>query len=547
MNNSNRLNPGTQSALDPQFRQDRFLRVFLMGASIFGLLAILATLINPIAPVNETIYVAAFAIVIVLTFMRSAYGLRAGIVLALLYILGLWSLFDSGVGGSAQVFLLALIVVSGLLFSFRVSIPGLVVSLLTIAISGWLLITQQVPLSAHLGSAPASSDWISAGISFLILGGLIVAALHLLQSELGNAETLAASSLQSLKTEGLELETRAGSLTQEKESRDVQLRATLYFNSQISEVQDTSLLLRRSVELISQRFGYYHVGIFLLDNQQKIAFLQAASSVPGQELLTKGYRVNVGDQNVIGRAVESGKLVQSGGQQTRATTKDTGELSRTRSQVAMPLISRGKVIGVLDIQSEQANAFGQSQVEILHLLADKVSTSLDNLRLLTESQAIVNEFEVLSSQQTRLAWKGYSKGQNYAYQFTPAGVKVLPASYSGEMSENSLSVPLVLRGQEIGSIRFRRPDSSHWSGEERDLAEKISGQVSLALENRRLLNETRQSAIQEQTVSEISARLNRSLDIDTLLQSAARELGALPEVGEVSVFIGELDRHESDK
>jgi hypothetical protein len=61
--------------------------------------------------------------------------------------------------------------------------------------------------------------------------------------------------------------------------------------------------------------------------------------------------------------------------------------------------------------------------------------------------------------------------------------------------------------------------------------------MSLALDNSRLLEETRQRAVQQQTVNEISNRLNRSLDIDTLLQAAARELGSLPEVEEVSVFI----------
>ena len=90
-------------------------------------------------------------------------------------------------------------------------------------------------------------------------------------------------------------------------------------------------------------------------------------------------------------------------------------------------------------------------------------------------------------------------------------------------------------------IAFQSKENVRWTASVRDVAEKVANQVALALDNSRLLEETRRRATQQQTVNEISARLNRSLDFDTLLQTAARELGKLPEVAEVAVFVGEMN------
>ena len=112
------------------------------------------------------------------------------------------------------------------------------------------------------------------------------------------------------------------------------------------------------------------------------------------------------------------------------------------------------------------------------------------------------------------------------------------------MTKNGLQVPLRLHGQTIGMLTLQGKEATKWTERERDLTEKVANQVALALDNSRLLEETRQRAIQQQTVNEISARLSRSLDVDTLLRTAARELGTLPEIADVSVVVGELKELE---
>jgi GAF domain-containing protein len=325
--------------------------------------------------------------------------------------------------------------------------------------------------------------------------------------------------------------------TNELLQRNAQMRSSVYFTRQISGSQDMAALLKKTVDLISQQFGHYYTGLFLLDDEGKSAILQAASSEVGQQLLDRGYSVDRDERTIIGRVIEREKLyISQKGSGGADSDAGGSEFSETQSEIALPLIARGKVIGVLDIQSERSGAFDQNEAEVLQLLADQVAASIDNVRLLSKSQAFNSQLEILTAKQTQTTWREYLKDQKRAYRFTPVGVRtILPGSTP--KNNNSLHIPLLLRGQEIGSITLQRKDMSDWSRSEHELAEKVSLQVALALDNSRLLEETRQHAVQEQTVNEISARLNRSLDVDTLLQTAVRELAALPEVSEASVFI----------
>ena len=202
---------------------------------------------------------------------------------------------------------------------------------------------------------------------------------------------------------------------------------------------------------------------------------------------------------------------------------------------------RGKITGIIDFQSKESHTFDQDEIEILQSLVDQIAISIDSTRLFDETQAFVNELQALTTQQMGEVWKRYLANRALAYQYTPSGVKSVTPNRVERKNKKDMQIPLRLRGQDIGMIAFQGQKTVRWTASARDLAEKVATQVALALDNSRLLEETRQRATQQQTVNEISTRLNRSLDIDTLLQTAARELGKLPEVAEVSVFVGEMN------
>ena len=434
-------------------------------------------------------------------------------------------------GSQAQQYA-AIGIVLGLLFPLSATLLALVEKQLPLSLPSLIAVQQSEMLLWVIDTAPLFLGFV-AGLAGMRQDILLKTNEKMVERE---------KEIASIR-EGLEQ--RVAERTRELEARNLQMASAVRFSREIAQTQDPSALLSKAVELIGGRFDYYRVNVFLLDEGRRKAFLQASSFDEDKKLLERGHYVAAGDSSIVGRAANQGKTIRLSELEGAGASNANSELPRTRAEVAIPLVMRGKVSGVLDIQSEQADAFSQSETEILQLLAAQIASSIDNIRLLDESQAIVNQLEVLTSQQTRAAWREYLQGQNIAYQFTAAGVRAVNANAKLNKTDG-LKIPLTLRGQAIGTIVLQRRDSSHWSAPERDLAEKIAAQVSLALDNSRLLDETRRRALQEQTVNEISARLSRSLDIDALLQTAARELGTLPEVAEVSVIVGEVGEQNPD-
>jgi len=306
-------------------------------------------------------------------------------------------------------------------------------------------------------------------------------------------------------------------------------------------------LLERTVHWTSELFSFHHVAIYLFDEERRIAFLQAASSDVGKRMMENGFRIESNPKNVTGYVSEQNKYyvitdADEGNNKVRLVSE--GKLDTTHSEIVIPLTVRGKIIGIMDFQSKEERVFNQDEIEILQSLTDQIAISIDSVHLLSDTQAFVDELETLTTQQMDVAWKRYLTNRTLAYQYTPSGTKPTVPSQRKTTDEKSMQVPLRLRGQDIGMFTFKGKETARWTERERDVAEKVATQVALALDNSRLLEETRQRAIQQQTVNEISARLNRSLDIDVLLQTAARELGNLPEVSEVSVVLGPTDENK---
>jgi GAF domain-containing protein len=201
-------------------------------------------------------------------------------------------------------------------------------------------------------------------------------------------------------------------------------------------------------------------------------------------------------------------------------------------------VIRNKALGVLDIQSDQSQAFSVPDLDILQTLADQAAVALDNARLLGETQAALTELEAVSTSRTREAWNQKLREQARAFTYTPLGMRA--EGISAEPDESSLRADILLRGQRIGAITLKRKDNAKWSMLDEEMIKEVASQVGLAADNLRLLEDAQQRARQEQTIGELATRFSQSLDIDSLLQTAARELGQLPDVAEVSVFVGQL-------
>jgi GAF domain-containing protein/HAMP domain-containing protein len=338
------------------------------------------------------------------------------------------------------------------------------------------------------------------------------------------------------------LEQRVAERTAELAQKVDYLRAASFIANQTAQTQSLYALLNTVVQLVSDQFGFYHTGIFLMNEAGSEAVLQAASSEGGRQLVAAGYTLPVGPQSIVGyvAAQKRPRLVLDIG--PGAVFFNDPDLPMTRSQVALPLLIRNRVLGVLDIRSDEPQAFSEQDIDVLETLANQVAVAIDNARLLDESKATYMQLEALTSLRARESWNQKLHEQKRVFTYTPLGLSAEKLSLP---EGNEVAVPINLRGQHIGKISLARKGDSQWNKADEDLLAEVASQVGLAVENIRLLEEATERARQEQLVGEMAFRFSQALDLDSLLQTAARELGQLPGVEEATVFIGQMNGQDS--
>jgi GAF domain-containing protein len=342
------------------------------------------------------------------------------------------------------------------------------------------------------------------------------------------------------------LEKQVEERTSDLVRKTLQLQAASRIAHDAAELQDINTLSQRTVELISNRFGFYHTGIFLLDEHGEHAILMAASSEGGQRMLARGHQLDVGVQGIVGAAAYQNRARIVMNVELDKDFYQNPDLPLTRSEAAIPLTARGKVLGVLDIQSTEESVFEKDDIEVLQTMADQIGLAIQNARLISESQDALKRLEIATVENIRRIWRERLRSNNRSYRYTSMGLAT--ATHLGNISmiddnkSNLMNIPINLRGQHLGTITLRRAPENTWSETDRSLAIDIAGQVGLALENARLLDEAQRRAAQEQSLSELTTKLSRSLDPDILLQTAIRELHQLPNVSEVSVYLAPSEK-----
>ncbi|MGE5138590.1 MAG: GAF domain-containing protein [Rudaea sp.] len=386
--------------------------------------------------------------------------------------------------------------------------------------TAFLLIQQQLPwtlggIMTIQGGNPLM--WM-VDTAPLFLGALAAMA-GLRQDALAERNAELAVRGQELSVLKASLEDRVVDRTRELESRNIQTRAAIQITRQIAEIRDTTTLLSTAASLVAQNFPDAEADVYLLDDRGDTAILEASSSKAGVERIQQGGSINVGDETLVGQAAAQGKSI-----------------SRAH-EMALALIARGRILGAMHVRYPESRPFAETDAEVLQLLADQLAATLENARLLEQARASVDQLEQLSGERTQAIWQEYLRQRNVAYQYSPQGIRPASEGLKAE-GPQTISVPLMIRGQQIGALTLKRGAGGRWAEGERDLAAKVATQVALALENTRLLEETRDRAMNEQRISAISDRLGQSVDMDTLLQTAARELASLPEVSDVTVFLG---------
>ncbi|MDX9954189.1 MAG: GAF domain-containing protein [Anaerolineae bacterium] len=330
------------------------------------------------------------------------------------------------------------------------------------------------------------------------------------------------------------LEQQVESRTAALARRNQQLEAVSLVAREAVTIQDLPTLLETTVGAISRQFGYYHAGIFWIDQSEQWAVLRAASSEGGRRMLERGHRLRVGQQGLVGSvaATAQPRIALDVGED--AVWFDNPDLPETRSEIALPLVDVGNhVVGVLDVQSTEVSAFSEPDIEILQLLADQVSVALRNAQLIEETRGTLAELEFVQQDYRRDGWaRVMSRRQVQAYEYDGVLVEpVLPLPVPTSLtSGNSLQhnssdsttvmEPMQYRDQTIGMLTLSDPNRV-WTEEELTLIRSVTDQVATALETARLFEETQRTARQQALLNAVLQTAAMTLDPDQALEEIA--------------------------
>lgn len=350
------------------------------------------------------------------------------------------------------------------------------------------------------------------------------------------------------------------------------LRSTAEIGQITANLLNQQELFNQAVELIRDRFAFYHVQIFAVDDERKVARLVASTGEIGQKLLARGHKLAIGSQSVIGRVIQIGEAVIASD-----TDKDTIHainelLPNTRSELALPIVDGERIIGALDVQSTRRNAFTTSDIQALQVMANQLATVIRNARLFEEREANVllsqrllldaqtnlREIQRLNSQLSKKAWEEYLENkqtQTGVQLGTPEGDPAL--DWTAEMieavtvqrpisrredSRRITAVPIVLRGEVLGVIEVEADEVR-----ESDLVEMVQAvaqNLATSLESARLFEEAQESAAQEQRINTISERYQGALTVDDLLKITMDELSRTLGSEQGVIRVGNLTRQK---
>jgi GAF domain-containing protein/HAMP domain-containing protein len=318
----------------------------------------------------------------------------------------------------------------------------------------------------------------------------------------------------------------------QKEKRAVQLETVAEVAQAIVATQSSERILQKIVSLISNRFGFYHVGIFLMDDNRKFAILRAANSEGGHHMLEKGHQLEAGKTGIVGFVAASGypRIALDVGDDS--VYFNNPDLPDTRSEIALPLKVGERIIGVLDVQSREASAFKEDDQSILSILADQVSVAIENARLFDETKKALAEAELMNRQFIHQAWNRLPKEQRFkGVRYSPAGSKIIEQFSAdnffeddGKKSVKRISIPIELHGESIGTLSVKVPSAKELSPDQIDIIKAVADRVALSAENARLFENTTRRAERERLVSDITGKIRSTTEPETMIKIALNEL-----------------------
>lgn len=317
-------------------------------------------------------------------------------------------------------------------------------------------------------------------------------------------------------------------------------------------------LLARAARLISERLGYYHVGIFSIDAARGFAVLRAANSKGGQEMLANRHQLKIGGTGIVSYVSQSGRPRIALDTGADAVYFNNPFLPETRSEISLPIKYGNTVIGVLDVQSTKSAAFQEEDINPLMTIANQLAIVLQRGDEQSLSPTVSGRHSIdTTSRNKQMGYAFHPDGTidsvNVAAAHLPleklvATGETLVISHPVKGSPPTIAVPVKLREHVIGIIHIEAGETTrNWSESEVQLVQSISERAALALENARLFEDATRRAEQEETISRVTTQIGASTDFDRIMQTTIQELGVALGASRSFIQIGMPANPENNK
>lgn len=359
-----------------------------------------------------------------------------------------------------------------------------------------------------------------------------------------------------LRSNAAVLEERVASRTHDLERQTDRLRVAAQIARDAASAKDMDSLLTRSASLLLDRFELYHAGIFLMDQKREYAVLTASPTKAGQQMLADRYKLRTGEADIVAQVAASGEAIITQGSNVESYHVKNPLLPDTRSEMALPLMVEGNLIGVLDVQSEKPQAFNQDDLAIMQILADQLATAIERTRLLQQVQQNLVELEQAYGRSTRESWQSLSECglvSNFGYRFDNVRIQPINEIPSlgqeamqtgktitqnlGDSAQKLVAIPVKLRGQAIGMVTATLKEG-HGKNTINTIEQAIE-RLATSLESARLYEEARLRADREQAISHVTTAISAAVNFDEILRATVEEIGRTLGNSEVSIRIME--------
>lgn len=376
---------------------------------------------------------------------------------------------------------------------------------------------------------------------------------------------------------------RQNELEQEKANRELQairsslerrvfertrnLEAVARVAQAITTVLDPIELERQIVNLVRESFDLYYVGLFLVDVEgewsdepNRWIVLRAGTGEAGRQMIERGHRFALGDpDSMIARCVTEERAIIALDVGREARRFDNPLLPDTHSEMALPLISRTRVLGAITIQSDRVAAFSEAEISTMQTMADQVAGAVDNARSFASAREALARSQDVARRYVRESWEGYiSTEPTSGYRYVPGRARIDNQAWLPVMSDvlrrrdlvtsqadqaapdkvAEMAMPLLLGEEMIGTIGLRRQSARAWSQDEIELVRDVSAQVAQAVETRRLFEETQRSARREAALRRTADRVRSQANLDALLRTAVKEIQRAVGASHVAIRLG---------